>query len=262
MTDKWPSIPGRYEVGNIDSPVAVCTLKDVDIKIPMDKVAISGICFTENVGIERVIKNLISNPKIRFLVLCGAEPKGHFVGQAFKCIKENGVDNGKIIGAMGAMPFLKNVTKEEIERFKEQIEIVDLIEVADNAKIEQAIDECLKKNPGAFEDRGIRVDETETIIASVQENGIKLDSNGWFVINLDREKKRIIAEHYIGYGNEAKLQRRIVGKTPEEIAATITRLGLVSDLYHAAYLGKELQKAEIALKTGKEYEQDKPLNIC
>ena len=57
-TSDWPVIPGRYEVGNKDSCVAVCTLKDVDIKIPMDKVAIAGICLTENVGIENIMYDL------------------------------------------------------------------------------------------------------------------------------------------------------------------------------------------------------------
>jgi len=36
-------------------------------------------------------------------------------------------------------------------------------------------------------------------------------------------------------------------------------LGLVSRWDHAAYLGSELTKAEIALRTGKEYIQDKAM---
>ena len=40
---------------------------------------------------------------------------------------------------------------------------------------------------------------------------------------------------------------------------TILRLGLVSSLEHAAYLGRELAKAEIALSLKKSYEQDEPL---
>jgi dihydropteroate synthase len=36
-------------------------------------------------------------------------------------------------------------------------------------------------------------------------------------------------------------------------------MGLVSTLDHAAYLGSELAKAEVALRTGKEYIQDSSL---
>lgn len=258
----WPALPGFYTVGDPKSCVAVCTLKEVDLALPVAKTAITGRCLTENVGIERVIKNLIINPNIRFLILCGEEPKGHFVGQAFKCIKVNGVKDGKIIGAIGAMPYLKNTSQEEVIRFNKQIELVDLIGVADTKKIEEAIDRCIAKDPGAFVDGAVLVKQIENYPAKFDHvKEISLDKTGWFLISINRERGEIIAEHYIGYGIEAKAHCRIIGKTVEEIVGTITKLGLVSDFYHAAYLGKELQKAEIALKTGKQYEQDKPLEF-
>ncbi len=260
--NSWPAFPGFYNVGDPKSCIAVCTLKEVDMILPVQKTAISGRCLTENVGIERVIKNLISNPNIRFLILCGTEPKGHFVGQAFKCIRDNGVKDGNIVGAAGAMPYLKNTSQEEIERFNKQIELVDLIEIVDVKKIEEAIDSCIARDPGFFSDGNIQIKQIETIPANFDHaKGISLDKAGWFLISMDREKNEIAAEHYVGYGAEAKAHCRIVGKTAEEIAGTIAKLGLVSDLYHAAYLGKELEKAEIALRTGKQYEQDKPLGL-
>ncbi len=259
----WPALPGFYTVGDPKSCVAVCTLKEVDMILPVQKTAISGRCLTENVGIERVIKNLVSNPNIRFLILCGTEPKGHFVGQAFKCVRDNGVKDGNIIGAAGAMPYLKNTSQEEIERFNKQIELVDLIDVVDVKKIEESIDSCISRDPGAYEDvQKIEIKQIKTIPANFDHvKDISLDKAGWFLISPDRERKEIVAEHYVGYGADAKAHCRIVGKTAEEIAGTITNLGLVSDLYHATYLGKELEKAEIALKTGKQYEQDKPLEL-
>jgi dihydropteroate synthase len=51
----------------------------------------------------------------------------------------------------------------------------------------------------------------------------------------------------------------IKGKNAEDIYRTIIDLGLVSLFDHAAYLGSELQKAQIALVTGKSYLQDMPL---
>lgn len=259
----WPAFPGFYTVGDTKSCVAVCTLKEVDMILPVAKTAISGRCLTENVGIERIIKNLISNPNIRFLILCGTEPKGHFVGQAFKCIRDNGVKDGNIVGAAGAMPYLKNTSQEEISRFNKQIELVDLIEVVDVKKIEEAIDSCIARDPEAFEDgQNIEVKQIETIPANFDRvKDISLDKAGWFLISIDREKREMAAEHYMGYGANAKVHCKIVGKTAEEVAGTIVKLNLISDLYHAAYLGKELEKAEIALNAGKQYEQDKPLEF-
>lgn len=48
----------------------------------------------------------------------------------------------------------------------------------------------------------------------------------------------------------------IKGRTAREILQTAIDLGLVSRLDHAAYLGRELEKAEIALKLGRCYMQD------
>jgi dihydropteroate synthase len=51
----------------------------------------------------------------------------------------------------------------------------------------------------------------------------------------------------------------IKGKTAEGICSKIVEMGLITRLEHAAYLGSELAKAEIALRIGKEYIQDSQL---
>ncbi len=48
----------------------------------------------------------------------------------------------------------------------------------------------------------------------------------------------------------------VKGKKANEICDTIIRLGLISDVGHAMYIARELQKAEIALDTGRSYIQD------
>ena len=53
----------------------------------------------------------------------------------------------------------------------------------------------------------------------------------------------------------------IVGKRAKEILDTIIEYDLVSRLDHAAYLGRELKKAEIALVLGKNYVQDRELEF-
>jgi tetrahydromethanopterin S-methyltransferase subunit A len=51
----------------------------------------------------------------------------------------------------------------------------------------------------------------------------------------------------------------IEGQQAALIAATIVERGLVTQLDHAAYLGRELQKAEAALSAEIVYEQDAAL---
>jgi dihydropteroate synthase-like protein len=85
-----------------------------------------------------------------------------------------------------------------------------------------------------------------------------LDSAGMFKIIVDRVENVLVAVHYVSVQMD-KPVNVIKGKTAESVYAKIMELGLVARLDHAAYLGNELAKAEVALRTGKEYIQDKPL---
>ncbi|MCX8191267.1 MAG: dihydropteroate synthase-like protein, partial [Nitrososphaerales archaeon] len=84
-----------------------------------------------------------------------------------------------------------------------------------------------------------------------------VDTKGYFKVYVDREEKKIIVLHYEHNSNRPSLI--IEGSSAESIYRSIVSNGLVSLLDHAAYLGSELQKAEIALKLGKSYIQDSPL---
>ena len=162
--DGWPVISGDYIVGDPESPVAVTTLAS-HIEAELSGAAIAGPCKTENLGIEKVVANIISNPNIRFLILAGAEVQGHITGQSIQALYENGADadKKKIIGATGAIPFVENVPLDGIERFQQQLEIIDLIDTEDIGTIQAKINECVEKDPGALEADPIvmEVDEEE-----------------------------------------------------------------------------------------------------
>jgi len=51
----------------------------------------------------------------------------------------------------------------------------------------------------------------------------------------------------------------IRGENARDLVNTLVDMGLVRRLDHAAYLGRELQKAETALRLGRDYVQDEPL---
>ncbi|MGV8143655.1 MAG: tetrahydromethanopterin S-methyltransferase subunit A [Methanothermobacter sp.] len=160
----WPVINGDYVVGDPESPVAAATLASHIEQIPVDAgAAIAGPCKTENLGIEKMMANLISNPNIRFLVLCGSEVQGHITGQSIEALHANGVDpeKRKIVDATGAIPFIENIPDEGIERFQQQLEIVSIIDTEDAAAIQSKIKECIEKDPGAFEEEAMIVEVSE-----------------------------------------------------------------------------------------------------
>jgi len=147
---EWPPIPGDFEVKNPGSCIAICTLgKKIDVD---SDYAIMGTCKTENIGIERMIVNIVSNPCIRYLVLAGPEVPGHKTGSSVRCLHQKGVDKEtrKIVEAEGAIPYVENLPTEAIERFRMQVELIDMIDVTNPDDIARVARELTSKNPGPF----------------------------------------------------------------------------------------------------------------
>jgi len=148
----WPIVQGDFHAGDANSPVAVMTCgSHLDEKGICDKgAAICGSCKTENLGLEKVIANIISNPNIRFLMLCGTEVKGHLAGQTMAALHKGGVKDGRVVGAEGAIPFIENLNDANIKRFQEQCELVNIMESEDLGAIGAKINELKGRDPGAF----------------------------------------------------------------------------------------------------------------
>ncbi|MEK6826072.1 MAG: DUF4346 domain-containing protein [Nanoarchaeota archaeon] len=86
----------------------------------------------------------------------------------------------------------------------------------------------------------------------------RMDPFGYFLIRINREKELLEAA-FCKKAN--KVEKVVVGNSAMEVFNTIIRENLISSLQHAADLGAELQKAEIALKHGIRYVQDDPLDF-
>ena len=92
-----------------------------------------------------------------------------------------------------------------------------------------------------------------------------MDPKGYFLISIDRKKKLL----RVGYCKFRKLGNKpvndmvsiISGKTAIEIVNTLIRNKYISSLQHAADMGIELYKAELALRYKLNYIQDKDLEI-
>jgi tetrahydromethanopterin S-methyltransferase subunit A len=159
----YPPEEGCYLRGNDFSPVAVCViLKWIREETPPDieqlvrtgveaGAALSGTLQTENIGLEKVICNIVSNPNIRYLVVCGPESPGHLVGDAILALAANGVDAGKrIIGARAPTPFLFNIPPSFVERFRQQVKVIDLVNEGSPDVLRQAVWACYQEKPTAF----------------------------------------------------------------------------------------------------------------
>ncbi|MBE0428122.1 MAG: tetrahydromethanopterin S-methyltransferase subunit A [Nitrospirae bacterium] len=149
----WPPVRGEYATGDPNRQVAIITLaSELDKNRLVKKAAIVGTMKTENIGIEKVVANIISNTSIRYLVVCGAEVHGHLSGDAMMALSKNGIDKeGRIIGAKGAIPYISNIPQDQINVWREQVEIIDLMNVEDIDRIEKTIDSLAIKEPCKWE---------------------------------------------------------------------------------------------------------------
>jgi len=123
------------------------------------------------------------------------------------------------------------------------------------------------------------LDNLKAIDDRLSQRNIDLDPNGYFVIYLDREAGLICAKHYTNVIDDrglavdpetgeviparGKVERTettiFTGKTAKQICVQIfesTDPVPVTMLDHAAYLGREFVRAEMALINGSEYIQD------
>ena len=148
----WPLVKGDFISGDANSPVAVVTMgSHLDEKGICDAgAAMCGSCKTENLGLEKVIANIVANPNIRFMLCCGTEVKGHLAGQTMIALHKGGVKEGRVVGAEGAIPFIENLNDDAIKRFQEQIECVNIMEAEDTNTIKAKMDELKARDPGAF----------------------------------------------------------------------------------------------------------------
>ncbi len=109
---------------------------------------------------------------------------------------------------------------------------------------------------------------------------ISLDPSGYFLIHIDLAKRELIVEHFtnaideLGRATDPETgeilgcDEVISSRTPKQVfrGRTAKQLGIqltegdrpfpISCLDHALYMGRELQKAELALTNGTEYIQD------
>lgn len=138
-------IPEESYQGNANSQIGICTLSSIDLlrKIVnsdiLNYVSIAGRLLSENKGIDSMVHSLNQNKRIKTLIVCGKEVWGHKAGHSLFKLYENGIDkNGRIINSTSPDPFLK-VSKTQIDYFRNEITLVNMINETNLSKIRQKI---------------------------------------------------------------------------------------------------------------------------
>jgi len=271
--EAWFPVAGEYFVVDKAGTVAVTTLSSLELAGELARkqpagLSVAGKTETENIGVDKLVKNVISSSTIRFLVVAGAESQGHQTGATLLALAQNGIDpSGRVIGAPGKKPILRNVTGAEVQAFRQQVQVVDMVGCENLAEIAAKVEElgrqpaavctCSSCSPQTIQPliqlASLPAGQTKVIVTEPPVDFVKLDKTGYFVVIPLPGSKLIQVEYYL-YDNS--LVRMYEGATARALYLKLVEDGCVSELNHAAYLGKELAKAELSLQIGFKYVQD------
>lgn len=255
---EWPPLPGSYRVLDSYAPGAICTLASGDLFEALAEaappgVAIVGSMVTENLGIERLVKNLAAAPAVSWLLLCGADSKGHQAGESLLALSRNGVDGEmRVVGAPGQRARLPNLTPIETEAFRRRVTVLPHLGVTDLGEVlalAAAVPAC-SRGPAGEPEAAVPLQAAERVTGL---SPSPRDPAGYFVIDLLSSRKLLRLEHYT---NDHRLTSVLEGTSARDLYLSAIRTGLLSRRDHAAYLGRELGRAEDALRRGERFSQD------
>jgi tetrahydromethanopterin S-methyltransferase subunit A len=163
LTAEYPPEEGCYLRGNDYSPIAVCVIlnhireetpKELEelVRVAVESgAALAGTLQTENIGLEKVVCNIVANPNIRYLLLCGSESAGHLTGEAVSALLVNGIDERKrIIGTSAPTPYLFNIPTDSVARFREQIQLINCLNEGTPELIREVVTACYQEHPTSF----------------------------------------------------------------------------------------------------------------
>lgn len=140
-------------------------------------------------------------------------------------------------------------TRGSVRELKRALDMCFLARSLGTQPKDLSFDLLMAKGKGPGEN--VDVSGVKVIVAGPSPS-FTIDPKGPFTIFLDFKRGRIIAAHSGSSGYDAVIE----GDDAESVSKKIIKDGLVSSLEHAAYLGRELEKAELFLKLRKGYVQD------
>jgi thymidylate synthase len=152
MISKWPIYKDKMLIlGNPKSQVAVCALwtkkEFVAEKLNLDKIAVIGNLYSPQKGISFLIRNILANPNIRNLIVCGLDNSGS--GQALIDFQKYGYEKKE--NKNTSLPYWSiksivenridfEINKEALDLLRQKVKIIDARNEKDLSNIQNIID--------------------------------------------------------------------------------------------------------------------------
>jgi thymidylate synthase len=135
------------KVGNLDSNVVILTLwtprKLIENHLSKRSYCVLSQLYSKDAGLNALVRGCLSNTTIRHIVITGQDLSES--GQALVNLKEKGVDDKNNILGIENAAVDREIPKEAIERFRNNVDIIDLRSTNDFATLKEQIATLEKK---------------------------------------------------------------------------------------------------------------------
>lgn len=257
---KWPFVPGQNYVLDDTAPVVVVIPDNELLAQNLAALSVQGLCMVSLVGrgvsdVEKLIRNVEANLAVHCIILAGGdEGKAYPALEALGAIFDESAEISEKAAAV-AHDLRGRLKSLDLAALHKRVRVVDMLTCVDLDRI--IADVHKHGTEGIRPDTGFVVQSYDTTLGVqrvIAPTGIahdfRPDKAGTFVIGTTG--KSIVVEHY---NSKDELLRLIEGTNARDLCIMLIRNGWVSRLDHAAYLGRELTLAEIAIAQGVPYVQ-------
>lgn len=257
---RWPFIPGKNYVLDDTAPVIVAIPDNELLTENLAALSVQGLCMVSMVGrgvsdVEKLIRNVDANLAVHCIVLAGGdEGKAYPVLEALHAVFSDGAETSEKAAAL-AHDLRGRLKTLDLVALRKRVRVVDMLACVELDKIIASIHK--HGTEGIRPDTGFIVQSYDTTLGIqrvIAPTGIAHDFHpdkaGTYVIGT--KGKSIVVEHY---NSKDELLRLIEGTNARDLCIMLIRNGWVSRLDHAAYLGRELTLAEMAIEQGVPYVQ-------
>lgn len=129
----WPIyFKDNLILGNSESEVALITLwmpaKKITEKIDKNLFCAAGQLYSKD-GVNYIIRNILANPSIRYLVICGQDISGS--GKVLVDFFQKGIDNNYNVIDNDFALIHKEIPKEALELLRQNVQIKNLIGISE-----------------------------------------------------------------------------------------------------------------------------------
>lgn len=261
---QWPFIAGRYRIFDRSAPIVIVGARADAIAEELAALETAGICMIATQckspgDAEKLVRNIAANLAIHNVLILSADTEETPVLAALQALL--GGDVALPDSAEGIAKKLRNALVDiDLGALSRQVRAVTLPATADIDKIVARVSELAsdanRPNTG-FRTPKQDDDGVERVLAASNiDYEQQVDKAGNFYICV--KGKKLVVEHFSA---KNELIRVIEGQSARDLCITLIRNGWVSRLDHAAWLGRELLRAELAMNTGDQFVPDRTMTL-